>query len=226
VTAAFVDMVAAITAPIRKPLPGTQMSRGVRGRAIIVALFSRQVPLRREGGGGGEDLFSELCRARTDDGQLLSTQAVVDHMSFFLMAAHDTLTSSLSAFVWLLAANPAWQVRLREEIAGLGLSPGEPLPFDRLEAMKLTEMAFKEALRIMPPVPALSRRALRDFTFCGHHIPAGSSVGINTLFTHHMPSIWPDPDRFDRSASPTPPRPSATALLSCRSVGAPTCALG
>jgi cytochrome P450 len=195
VTAAFKDMVAAITAPIRKPLPGTAMSRGVRGRAHIVAWFTRQVPIRRDS--GGEDLFSELCRARTEDGELLSTQAVVDHMSFFLMAAHDTLTSSLTGFVWLLGANPAWQVRLRDEIAGLGLSPGEPLPYDRLETLKLTEMAFRETLRMIPPVPALSRRALRDFTFGGYHIPAGASVGVNTLFTHYMPAIWPDPDRFD-----------------------------
>jgi hypothetical protein len=155
ITAAFVDMVAATIAPIRKPLPGTQMRRGVQGRAQIVAWLSRQVPIRRDQ--GGDDLFSELCRARTEDGALMSTQAVVDHMSFLMMAAHDTLTSSLSAFVWLLAANPDWQERLRGEIAGLGLPFDQSLPFDRLEAMTLTEMAFKEALRIIPPVPAVPR---------------------------------------------------------------------
>lgn len=195
ITAAFVDMVAATIAPIRAPLPGTQMQRGVRGRARVVDWLSRQVPIRREA--GGDDLFSELCRARMDDGTLMSTRAVVDHMSFMMLAAHDTLTSSLSAFVWLLARNPDWQERLRAEIAGLGLADGAPLPFDRLEAMPLTEMAFKEALRIIPPVPALPRRALRDFTFAGYAIPAGTSVGINPLFTHHMPEIWPEPDRFD-----------------------------
>ena len=195
VTAAFVDMVAAIVAPIRKPLPGTQMRRGVRGRAHIVAYFNRQVPIRRES--GGHDLFSQLCQATTEDGALLSAQAVVDHMSFLMMAAHDTLTSSLSAFVWMLAANPDWQERLRGEVAGLGLNPGEPLLFDRLDAMKLTEMAFKEALRIIPPAPAVPRRALRDFAFLGHRIPAGTSVAVHPLFTHHMPDIWPDPDRFD-----------------------------
>jgi cytochrome P450 len=195
ITPAFVDMVAATIAPIRKPLPGTQMRRGVQGRAQIVAWLSRQVPIRRDQGGG--DLFSELCRARTEDGALMSTQAVVDHMSFLMMAAHDTLTSSLSAFVWLLAANPEWQERLRGEIAGLGLPFDQSLPFDRLEAMTLTEMAFKEALRIIPPVPAVPRRALRDFEFGGYRIPAGSSVAVNPLFTHHMPDIWPDPNRFD-----------------------------
>ena len=38
---AFVDMVAAAVAPIRRPLPGTQMARGVKGRKRIVAYFSR-----------------------------------------------------------------------------------------------------------------------------------------------------------------------------------------
>ena len=41
ITRAFVDMVAASVAVIRKPLPGTQMARGVRGRKRIVAYFSR-----------------------------------------------------------------------------------------------------------------------------------------------------------------------------------------
>jgi cytochrome P450 len=122
---------------------------------------------------------------------------VVDHMSFLMMAAHDTLTSSLTAFVWLLAANPRWQDRLRDEVAGLGLRADEPLPFERLDELLLTGMAFEEALRIIPPVPAVPRRALRDFEFGGHHIPAGTSIGINPLFTHHMPSLWPDPNRFD-----------------------------
>ncbi len=195
IAAAFVDMVAATVAPIRQPWPGTQMRRGIRGRAQVVDYLSRQIPLRRQS--GGDDLLSQLCQATTDDGALLTAPAVVDHMSFLMMAAHDTLTSSLTAFVWLLAANPVWQTRLREEVEGLGLAEGEPVSGERLEAMKLTEMAFKEALRIIPPVPALPRRALRAFDFMGHTIPAGTPVAINPLFTHHMPALWPEPHRFD-----------------------------
>ena len=47
ITRAFVDMVAAAVAPIRKPLPGTAMARGVNGRKRIVAYFSEQIPIRR-----------------------------------------------------------------------------------------------------------------------------------------------------------------------------------
>src|SRR5438876_8993745 len=150
---AFVDMIAAAVAPIRKPLPGTQMARGVKGRKRIVAYFSEQIPLRRAKGAkgsgegsGGEDLFSQLCQATHEDGGLLSTQDIIDHMSFLMMAAHDTLTSSLTSFVGELAAHPEWQQKLRDEVMNLGIAAGAPMTFDNLEAMRLAELAFKEAL--------------------------------------------------------------------------------
>jgi cytochrome P450 len=193
---AFVDMVAAAVAPIRRPLPGTQMAAGVRGRKRIVAYFREQIPLRR-GNHGGDDLFSQLCRATHEDGALLSEQDIIDHMSFLMMAAHDTLTSSLTSFIGELAANPDWQDKLRAEVMALGLAPNAPSSFDDLEKMPLSEMAFKEALRIKPPVPSMPRRAMRDFTFKGFSIPAGTAIGVNPLYTHHMKEIWPEPNRFD-----------------------------
>jgi cytochrome P450 len=196
ITRAFVDMVAASVAVVRKPLPGTQMARGVAGRKRIIAYFSEQIPIRRAKG-GGEDLFSQLCHATHEDGALLSTQDVIDHMSFLMMAAHDTLTSSLTSFIGALAAHREWQRKLRAEVFALGLAADAPTSFDNLEAMPLSEMAFKEALRVKPPVPSMPRRAVRDFTFKGFALPAGILVGINPLFTHHMPEIWPEPDTFD-----------------------------
>jgi len=195
ITRAFVDMVAASVAVVRRPLPGTQMARGVKGRQRIVAYFSEQIPIRRAK--GGDDLFSQLCRATHEDGALLSTQDIVDHMSFLMMAAHDTLTSSLTSFVAALAAHPAWQDKLRDEVGALGIAPDQPTTLEHLEAMPVSEMAFKEAMRMKPPVPSIPRRAIRDFTFKGFAVPAGTMVGVNPLFTHHMPEIWSDPETFD-----------------------------
>ncbi|MFX4997775.1 cytochrome P450, partial [Acinetobacter baumannii] len=95
--------------------------------------------------------FSHLCQATHEDGALLSTSDIIDHMSFLMLAAHDTLTSSLTSFVGDLAANPDWQARLREEVKGLGIEANDPSSFDNLEKMPLAEMAFKEALRRKPP---------------------------------------------------------------------------
>ena len=192
---AFVDMVAASIAVVRAPLPGTKMARGVRGRRFMVDFLTREAAARRDG--DGTDLFSELCRALTDEGRLLTGSEIVDHMSFLMMAAHDTLTSSLTAFTWFLTAHPDWAERLRAEFDALGVPPGEAPPFDALDAMTLTDMAFKETLRLVPPVPTIPRRAVGETQFEGFRIPAGARVSVNALFTHHMPDVWPEPERYD-----------------------------
>ncbi|MBX7500717.1 cytochrome P450 [Qipengyuania sp. YG27] len=198
---AFVDMVQASVAPVRKPLPFTQMKKGVDGRAFLVDYFTQETH-RRRAEGGGQDMFSQFATAEYDDGSLMPVDEVVDHMNFLMMAAHDTITSSATSLLWLLAKHPEWQERLRDEVdavTGGADSQGKPrdLAYEDLGKLELTEMAFKEALRFIPPVPSMPRRALRDFEFGGYRIPAGTPVGINIHWTHHSDEYWDEPEKFD-----------------------------
>ncbi len=192
---AFTDMVLASIAIVRKPLPFTQMRRGVRGRAYMSAFFAREIPNRR--GKDGDDFFTQFCNATDDDGNLLTDQEIIDHMNFLMMAAHDTLTSSITSMVYFLGKYPEWQEKLREEVDQVRARHGGALPYEALGELELVEMAFKESLRMIPPVPMIPRRAIRDFEFMGHRIPAGSGVGVNPLYTHYMPEHWPEPEKFD-----------------------------
>ncbi len=194
VNKAFVAMVQATVGLVRVPVPGTKMGRGVAGRKFLIAYFGKQIAERRVG--DGQDMFSQVCRATNEAGELLSDGEIIDHMNFMLMAAHDTITSSASSMVMLLGQNPAWQDRLREEMEGLGIN-GDDLPHERLGELVLTDYAFKESLRMIPPVPSLPRRAVRDFSFGGFQFKAGTFVGIQPAFTHRMPEYWPEPDTFD-----------------------------
>ncbi len=198
---AFVDMVQASVAPVRKPLPFTQMKKGVDGRAFLVDYFTRETQ-RRRAEGGGQDMFSQFATAEYDDGSLMPVDEVVDHMNFLMMAAHDTITSSATSLIWLLAKNPDWQEKLRQEVEAVtgGAGPGgtpRDLSYDDLGRLELTEMAFKEALRFIPPVPSMPRRALREFEYGGYRIPAGTPVGINIHWTHHSEDYWDNPEKFD-----------------------------
>jgi len=92
------------------------------GRERIVAFLCQEIPKRRAG--QATDLFSELCRATKEDGSLLADQEIADHMSFLMMAVHDTLTSSVTSLVYLLAKHPEWQDKLRAEMHGLRLRRG------------------------------------------------------------------------------------------------------
>jgi cytochrome P450 len=141
-------------------------------------------------------MFTQFCQARDEDGNHLSVGGIIDHMNFLMMAAHDTITSSVTSMVWLLAKNPEWQGKLREEM--LSVAPaGAGVGHNGLSDLVLTEYAFKEALRMIPPVPSIPRRALRDFEFGGYKIPAGTSVGVNPSRTHMMAEYWPEPQKFD-----------------------------
>lgn len=192
---AFVYMVQASVAPIRKPLPGTLMRKGVKGREFLVDFFTRETR-RRRAEGGGQDMFSQFATATREDGSLLPVDEVVDHMNFLMMAAHDTITSSATSLIWLLAKNPEWQDRLRAEITAV-TGGASDISYDDLGKLELVEMAFKEALRLIPPVPSMPRRALKSFEFGGYHIPMGTIVGINTQYVHHMEEYWPEPEKFD-----------------------------
>lgn len=191
---AFCDMVAASVAVIRKPLPFTAMKRGVDGRAFMSRYFAREIPLRR--GRDGNDIFTQVCNATNESGDLLTEQEIIDHMNFLMMAAHDTTTSSITSIIWCLAKYPEWQDRLAAEIAALRARHGA-LTYETLGEMELADMVFKEALRLIPPVPSMPRRALRQFTFQNHVIPAGAHVGVNQMMTHRIPEYWPDPEHFD-----------------------------
>jgi cytochrome P450 len=178
------------------------MGKGVAGRKLMVDYFTRLLRERRAN--PGQDMFSQFALARRDgevEGELLAEDVVVDHMIFLMMAAHDTITSSFTTLIWQLAAHPQWQDKLRAEAraaaSGTGSLGGKIMPYDALGQMEQADMAFKEALRIMPPVPSTPRRALREFTFGGHHIPAGTMVGISAAAVHADPATWPDPERFD-----------------------------
>lgn len=181
---AFMDEVAASVAVVRWPLPFTQMGRGVAGRRYLIDYFKSEVPRRRDS--DADDLFTQICHATDEDGRQLDPQQIADHMNFLMMAAHDTITSSLTSMMVQLGLNPEWQDRLREEAVANG---PEKLP--------LTEQAFKEALRMVSPVPSLPRLAVKPFSFGGYDIPAGVGVSVSPNFVHKMEEYWPDPERFD-----------------------------
>ncbi|MGB5076494.1 MAG: cytochrome P450, partial [Sphingorhabdus sp.] len=195
INTAFVDMVQAAVGVVRAPLPFTQMGRGVAGRKYLIDYFGPQIEERRRNE-NRQDMFSQFCRAKREDGHHMTDGEIIDHMNFLMMAAHDTITSSVTSMIWLLAKNPEWQEKLRAEC--LSIAPaGADIGSDQLDQFILTEYAFKESLRMIPPVPSIPRRAVKDFEFMGYHIAAGTAVSISPAYVHMMEEYWEKPEVFD-----------------------------
>lgn len=188
---AFVDCVQAATALVRHDLPGTRWGRALAGRRLLEDFFRRHLPAKRAG--CGTDLFSVLCHLRDEDGAAFSDDDVVNHMIFLLMAAHDTSTITTSTIMQLLGQHPGWQERCRAEAMAL---PEHPT-LDDLDGLVDLDLVMKEALRLVPPVPVVARRTVKDTEVLGVRIPADRLVVAMLHLTHHLPEIWPDPETFD-----------------------------
>jgi cytochrome P450 len=195
VNEAFIACVQAATALVRLPIPGTRWGRALAGRRLLEEFFGRNLESKRaqQDGPPGDDLFSVLCGLRDEDGSALSDADVVNHMIFLLMAAHDTSTITVSTIMRHLGAHPEWQQRLREEAAGLPDCPD----LDQLDRLESFDLVMKECLRLLPPVPVVARRTVKDTEVLGVHIPAGRLVAVMLHLGHHLPEYWPDPERFD-----------------------------
>ncbi|OWU84112.1 hypothetical protein ATO6_13665 [Oceanicola sp. 22II-s10i] len=189
---AFMALVASSMAILRVPLPGSTYARGLKARADMTRLLTQLMTERR--GGDGTDFFSEMCRAEDEEGRAWTTDEIVAHFTFLLVAAHDTTATALTSMIWTLAEHPDWQDRVAEEAAALGDGPFTP---DMLERMPLTERVMKEGLRLIPPAPVISRRSLRAFEWAGIPIPAGTMINVQVGVIHTSERHYTDPDRFD-----------------------------
>lgn len=191
VNRAFVDCVQAATALVRLPLPGTRWGRATKGRRVLEEFLHRHLPAKRAA--EGEDLFSVLCHLTDEDGDRFSDDDVVSHMIFLLMAAHDTSTITVSTMLQHLGQHPEWQERCRAESDALGDHPD----LAELDSLTSLDLVMKECLRLVPPVPVLARRTVKETEVLGHRIPAGRLTAVMVHLSHHMDELWEDPERFD-----------------------------
>ena len=166
VNKAFIAAVRAGTSVIRRPVPGTTWSKGLKARAFLEEFFRAHLPAKRR---DGATTCSRSCagrRART--AHEFSDDDIVNHMIFLLMAAHDTTTITLSSMAYHLAKHPEWQERAREE----SLAAGD-VDYDGVLGLDVLDRVMKESMRLCAPVPSLPRVAVRDTGSAGLPRPRG-----------------------------------------------------
>ncbi|WP_024804737.1 cytochrome P450 [Nocardia sp. BMG51109] len=208
---AFLDCTHAPLSIVRHRVPGGAWRAGLRGRKVLEEYFTRMLPDKRRAAGGdvsggdfsggdfsGGDFFSALCHARTEDGETFSDADVVNHMIFLIMAAHDTTTTTATAVAYYLGRHPEWQQRVRAEALALReRTGGAPPTIADLDTLHDLDLVIRESLRLVPPVPGLVRRAVRDTEVAGRYIPAGTHIDVAYVVNHLSPELWSRPARFD-----------------------------
>ncbi|XP_043716838.1 cytokinin hydroxylase-like [Telopea speciosissima] len=145
-------------------------------------------------------LLEETQKTRAN-GFSFTLQMVMDECKTFFFAGHETTALLLTWTVMLLATNPSWQDKVREEV--FQVCYGEEAPStDQVSRLSVLNMVINESLRLYPPASLLPRMAFEDIKLGELHIPKGLSIWIPALAIHHNEELWGkdvnefNPERF------------------------------
>jgi cytochrome P450 len=142
------------------------------------------------------DILTLLLDAKDPEtGRTLGENGIKSNIITLIVAGHETTASALVWSLVLLARSPEWRERLKAEVAREGEEPLEDLP-DRLPE---TRAVLEEALRLYPPLPAISRMALDADVLAGVPIQPRTLIVVAPYVVHRHRLLWENPDAFDPS---------------------------
>lgn len=158
----------------------------IAGRRQARALPSEEKP---------GDLLDMLMEAKDEaTGESMTDRQLRDEVMTILLAGHETTAMTLSWTLLLLAQNPEWEAKLREELAPL---EGRAPTLADLSRLPVVDRVVHESLRIYPPAWVVARACVEEDQAPGLRVRPGDWVFLSPFLLHRRPDLWPDPLRFD-----------------------------
>jgi cytochrome P450 len=190
----FVDYVFRPFPPLSVPTPrNRRLQQAIRSLDQVVY---RLIAERRTHQMEGDDLLSTLLAVQdAETGQGMNDRQVRDEVMTLLLAGHETTANTLTWTWYLLSQSPEIERRLHlelNEVLGGRVPTVEDLP-----NLKYTRMIIEETLRLYPPTPVLSRKAIGHDELRGYPIAANSLIMLSPYAVHRHPALWEEPERFD-----------------------------
>ncbi|MEO1539715.1 MAG: cytochrome P450 [Pseudomonadota bacterium] len=184
-------------------LPRREDADAARIRALLTRLVDARIAVV-EAGTAPDDLATRLLtKADPETGRRFDREEMVDQVSIFFLAGHETSAAALSWALYLLATHPEAQERARVEAQTFAREPA----FAALKSLPFLRDVFRETLRLYPPVPMLVRENRVARIWRGRRIARGAMVILSPWHLHRHSRIWAEPDRFDPDRwSAEPPR--------------------
>ncbi|HUD89379.1 MAG TPA: cytochrome P450 [Xanthobacteraceae bacterium] len=164
--------------------------------AIDQIIATRRQRIAEHSEAGANDILTLLLDALDPDtGQRMSEAEVRSNILTFIAAGHETTANTISWSLFLLSQSPQWRARVAAEAAREIGGPIEGLA-DRLVE---TRAVIDEAIRLYPPIAAISRVANGPDELAGERVKRGTLIVIATYVLHRHQQYWRNPDAFDPS---------------------------
>ncbi|WP_425396389.1 cytochrome P450 [Aeoliella sp.] len=142
------------------------------------------------------DVLSLLIRGHGELGKL-NDEELVGQACVLFGAAHMTTAHSLTWTLLLLSLHP----QIAADLLAESLLPEE-------SQTGLIERVIKESMRVLPASAYSQRVTGKRVTVGPYDCPPGTPVVFTPLVTHRLPSLYPEPRKFDpdrwRELKPSP----------------------
>lgn len=147
----------------------------------------------RKANSTGNDALSILINAHDGEGSI-SDEELVGQAALMFAAAHLTTAHSLTWTLFLLAQHPSCMNQLHQELTSR-LDGGFPT-LEQVERLSYTERTIKESMRVLPASSYSQRITAAPVELGPFKLAPGAGIVFSQFVTHHMPSLYPDPDAF------------------------------
>ncbi|XP_030370367.1 probable cytochrome P450 313a4 [Scaptodrosophila lebanonensis] len=131
---------------------------------------------------------------------IFSWKNVEDESNVIVFGAFETTANTLYYSLMLLAMFPDYQEKAFEEIKTIFPNPGDfEVSYADTKQMIYMDMILNESMRVMSPVPLVSRQTSQDLKLSnGVTIPKGIQIALDIFHMHRSKSIWgPEAETFN-----------------------------
>ena len=158
----------------------------------IIAL--RRQRANEPSGDAANDILTLLLAALDPDtGKRMSEAEARSNILTFIAAGHETTANTIAWSLFLLSQSAEWRERVAAEACCELDSPVAGVA-DRLME---TRAVIDEAIRLYPPIAAISRVATGADTLNAMEIKRGTMIVIAPYVLHRHQLYWRDPNGFD-----------------------------
>ena len=180
---------------IPERIPTSRNRRFSRTSRTIQRIVNKIAAPSQRSGDENSLLTALLHAADGPDKVKLEQSEIRDAVVTFLGAASETTAVALAWTWYLIAINPAAELKLADELRN-NLADRTPSHRD-LPTLRYTCMVVQEALRIFPPAWMMLRTAVEADELGGIPHSPGRDIPMSPYLTQRRSDLWTDPNRFD-----------------------------
>lgn len=167
-----------------------------KARERLEELISERVNQRRKAGGWEHDMLQVYMDSTYSDGRSLTDHEITGMVIWFMFAGHHTSSNTTAWTLLEIARNPQYKEALFTEVDAL-FKDAQPLTFRGLRDIPLLDGFIREALRLHPPLNAITRRVMKAWHYKDYIVEAGKNVMVCPHISHKLPEYFPDPETFN-----------------------------